>query len=139
MNRFLAVLAALALCAGAVALLVFRPREVPAPVEPARSTARLVSVGPRLTSNQTPQPLAVYGEGLEPGMRLALGAPLSRELPLKVVDGRHAYARLPADVVTPRSLERACGQVCGVADDIGSLFAGVYGGSTPFPVEAQTG
>lgn len=47
--------------------------------------------------------------------------------------------RLPADVVTARSLERACGQVCTVADDIGTLFAGVYGGSTPFPVEAQTG
>jgi hypothetical protein len=48
-------------------------------------------------------------------------------------------ARLPADVVTARSLERACAQVCSVADDIGALFAGVYGGSTPFPVEAQTG
>jgi DNA-binding beta-propeller fold protein YncE len=107
MNRPLAVLAALALCAGAVALLVFRSREAPAPVEKARSTARLVSVGPRLTSNQTAQPLAVYGEGLEPGMRLALGAPLSRELPLKVVDGRHAYTRLPADVVLPAELPQA--------------------------------
>lgn len=33
----------------------------------------------------------------------------------------------------------ACGQVCSIADDIGSLFAGVHGGSTPFPVDAQAG
>jgi hypothetical protein len=47
--------------------------------------------------------------------------------------------RLPADQVSPRSLRRACQQVCTIADDIGSLFAGVYGGSTPFPVDAQAG
>jgi len=29
--------------------------------------------------------------------------------------------------------------VCSIADDIGSLFAGVHGGSTPFPVDAQAG
>jgi DNA-binding beta-propeller fold protein YncE len=59
---------------------------------------RLVAVGPRLASNQSSEPLAVYGEALEPGLRLVLGPPVSRELPLKVVDARHAYARLPADV-----------------------------------------
>lgn len=47
--------------------------------------------------------------------------------------------RLPADQVTARSLGRACGQVCSVSDDIGALFAGVYGGSTPFAVETRTG
>jgi hypothetical protein len=47
--------------------------------------------------------------------------------------------RLRADQVTARSLRRACRQVCVVADDIGSLFAGVHGGSTPFPVEAEAG
>jgi hypothetical protein len=47
--------------------------------------------------------------------------------------------RLPADQVSARSLRRACQQVCTIADDIGSLFAGVYGGSTPFPVQAQAG
>lgn len=99
MRRFLVVLVALALSLGAVALLVGRSRvdPKPSPVVAARPVARLLAVGPRLTSNQTAQPLAVYGEGLEPGMRLALGAPLSRELPLKVVDARHAYARLPAE------------------------------------------
>jgi hypothetical protein len=47
--------------------------------------------------------------------------------------------RLPADQVSARSLARACGQVCSVADDIGALFASVYGGSTPFAVEAEAG
>jgi len=58
-----------------VAVFVLRTREQPAaPVEaPARSAARLVAVGPRLTSNQTSEPLAVHGEALEPGMRLVLG------------------------------------------------------------------
>jgi Putative bacterial sensory transduction regulator len=45
--------------------------------------------------------------------------------------------RLPADQVSARSLSRACGQVCSIADDIGLLFAGVYGGATPYAVEAQ--
>jgi DNA-binding beta-propeller fold protein YncE len=103
MKRSLAVLVALALCAGAVGVLVSRDQEAPPPAapEPARVAARLLAVGPRLTSNQTSQPLAVYGEGLEQGMRLALGPPLSRELPLKVVDARHAYARLPAHLALP--------------------------------------
>jgi hypothetical protein len=57
-----------------------------------------------------------------------------------LVDGRvWVELRLPADQVSARSLARACGQVCSVADDIGSLFAGVYGGSTPFAVEAEAG
>ena len=47
--------------------------------------------------------------------------------------------RLPADQVSARSLARACRQVCSVADDIGSLFADVHGGSTPFAVEAEAG
>jgi DNA-binding beta-propeller fold protein YncE/mono/diheme cytochrome c family protein len=100
MKQTLPVVAALALCLGAVAVFVMRTRDQPAaPVEaPARSGARPVAVGPRLTSNQTSEPLAVYGEALEPGLRLVLGPPVSRELPLKVVDARHAYARLPADV-----------------------------------------
>lgn len=110
-----AVTTALVLCLAGVAVFVMRSRELPAPrgpepvrvsqaVEAGRGAARLVSVGPRLTSNQTSEPLSVYGEGLEPGMRLALGEPVSRELPLKVVDARHAYARLPADVELPLEL-----------------------------------
>ncbi|MFL5343784.1 MAG: MtsA protein [Hyalangium sp.] len=113
MKRTFAVVAALALCLGAVAIFVSRAREpsAPHPGEPARPAARLQAVGPHLTSNQTSQPLAVYGEGLEPGMRLTLGPPVSRELPLKVVDARHAYTRLPADVVLPPELPQASARV----------------------------
>ncbi|HEY0095812.1 MAG TPA: MtsA protein, partial [Archangium sp.] len=75
------------------------PERVPHP--------RLDSVGPRLTSNQTSQPLAIHGEGLVPGLRLALGPPLSRELALTVVDARHAYARLPLGLVLPEDQVQA--------------------------------
>src|SRR5262249_33787359 len=46
----------------------------------------LKGVGPRSTSNQTEQPLAVYGVGFKAGIRLRLGAPFDRELPLTVLD-----------------------------------------------------
>lgn len=65
------------------------------PVPDAGPRARLLSVGPRLLSNQTSQPLSVVGEGLRPGMALQLSAPISRALPLSVLDDRHAFARLP--------------------------------------------
>ncbi|WP_426749318.1 MtsA protein [Myxococcus sp. Y35] len=68
---------------------------------PAVATPRLLSVGPRLTSNETSQPLTLRGEHLVPGLSLELGPPLSRQLPLVVVDAAHAYARLPPDVVLP--------------------------------------
>ncbi|EAU67035.1 hypothetical protein [Stigmatella aurantiaca] len=96
MRRALAVFVALAIPL-AVGVLFLRTREAPPP----SPRARLLAVGPWLTSNQTTQPLAVYGEGLVAGMRLALGPPLSRELPLRVVDAGHAYARLPAGLVLP--------------------------------------
>ncbi|WP_224242080.1 NHL repeat-containing protein [Hyalangium gracile] len=110
MKRTLPVVVALVLCLGVVAVLVARsgsgepPAARPDAQAPAAPAARLLSVGPRLTSNQTSEPLSVYGEGLEQGMRLALGPPVSRELPLKVVDARHGYARLPADVSLPPEL-----------------------------------
>ncbi|HYI00267.1 MtsA protein, partial [Hyalangium sp.] len=112
MKHTFAVLTALILCVAGVAVFVMRSREpqapgtpeqVQAPV-PTRAPPRLLAVGPRLTSNQTSEPLSVYGEGLEEGMRLALGPPVSRELPLRVVDARHAYTRLPAEVVLPPDL-----------------------------------
>src|SRR5690348_3364422 len=83
--------------------IVLMPREAPTPTPPAAPEPRpiLQAVGPKLTSNQTSQPLSLYGENLVPGLRLVLGAPLSREVPLKVVDARHAYARLPPDLTLP--------------------------------------
>ncbi len=68
---------------------------------------RLLSVGPRLTSNETSQPLSIQGEHLVPGLSLALGPPLSRHLPLTVVDAAQAYARLPPDLVLPEDLPQA--------------------------------
>ncbi|MFP2913035.1 YncE family protein, partial [Pyxidicoccus sp. 3LFB2] len=71
------------------------------PTAPPPSGPRLVSVSPRLLSNETSQPLSIQGERLVPGLKLVLGPPLSRELPLVVVDARHAYARLPGDLTLP--------------------------------------
>lgn len=47
--------------------------------------------------------------------------------------------RLPADQVSARSLSRACGHVVGMADEVGVLFAGVFGGSTPYPAVVEAG
>ncbi len=66
-----------------------------AQVPDAGPSARLLSVGPRLLSNQTSQPLSITGEGLTAGMTLQLGEPLSMKLPCVVIDSRHAFARLP--------------------------------------------
>ncbi|MCP3138998.1 NHL repeat-containing protein [Pyxidicoccus xibeiensis] len=97
------VLAALVAVGSAVGVVVLRqgatsPEAVSGGVSPG---ATLTSVGPRLLSNETSQPLSIQGERLVPGLTLALGPPLSRELPLTVVDSRHAYARLPADLALP--------------------------------------
>lgn len=63
-----------------------------------RPEGRLTEVGPRVVSNQTSQPISLYGENLRPGMKLRLSAPFERTVPMTVADGRHAYARLPADL-----------------------------------------
>jgi len=47
--------------------------------------------------------------------------------------------RLPADQVSGRSVSRACGHVVGLADEVGVLFAAVFGGSTPYPVAVEAG
>lgn len=62
----------------------------------------LLAFGPRLLSNQTSQPVTVVGERLAPGARLRLGAPVDRSFPLSVLDQRHAFARLPADLALPK-------------------------------------
>ncbi len=76
-----------------------KPDTNPALVVPDAGTpavvAKLISVGPRLLSNQTSQPLSVVAEGLREGMMLELGAPISQTLPLTVLDARHAFTRLP--------------------------------------------
>ena len=66
-----------------------------------RPDPRLLDVGPRVVSNQTAQPLALYGGNFRRGMTLRLGPPFDRTVPLTVVDDAHAYARLPADLTLP--------------------------------------
>ncbi len=66
-----------------------------ATARPLRPTLR--TIGPRLLSNQTSQPLSVTGERLVPGLSLHLGAPVELDLPLTVLDATHAWARLPAN------------------------------------------
>lgn len=75
-----------------------RDTKQPAPVPSSDAAARprLISVGPRLLSNQTSQPVSIVGEALHAGQTLRLGAPVSRSVPLTVLDAQHAYARLPA-------------------------------------------
>lgn len=93
------------------------PTETPDAGPPAAPGPHLTSVGPRLLSNQTSQPVAVQGERLTPGLSLALGAPVDRVFPLTVLDERHAYARLPAhlalgagaEVPVPVTLKAASG------------------------------
>ncbi len=62
-----------------------------APVGP-----RLLAVGPRLISNQTSQPISVWGERLTEGLTLELSGAATLSLPLTVLDPGHAFARLPA-------------------------------------------
>ncbi len=96
-----------------------KPDTASGPTVPDAGVAgRLISVGPRLLSNQTSQPLSVVGEGLHDGLLLQLGAPLARSLPLTVLDGRHAFARLPgglslgglAEVVVEATIPGLAGQ-----------------------------
>jgi len=101
------VLAALVAVVAAAGVWVLR-RDARGPEAPggtpsmqSASRPRLMSLGPRLVSNETSQPLSIHGERLVPGLKLVLGPPLSREVPLVVVDAGHAYARLPAGLALP--------------------------------------
>ncbi len=76
------------------------------PVKPGGGP-RLISVGPRLLSNQTSQPLIITGDQLTAGLTLQLGSPLNLELPLLVLDSRHAWSRLPADLPLGTQSEQA--------------------------------
>lgn len=70
----------------------WRTRAHPKPPPP----LQLTRVGPLRISNQTSQPITLYGEGFTPGLQLRVGAPLSKVLPLVVAGTNQAYARLPA-------------------------------------------
>lgn len=70
-----------------------------AAVVPAKPSATVTSIGPRLLSNQTSNPLFVAGEGLQTGMKLDVGGTV---VPITALDARHAYARLPAGISLPK-------------------------------------
>ncbi len=59
-----------------------------------RPPIHLRAIGPSLISNQTSQPVALYGEGFRAEMRLHLGLPFDRDVKVTALDERHAYARL---------------------------------------------
>jgi DNA-binding beta-propeller fold protein YncE len=61
----------------------------------------LTGVSPRTVSNDTSQPLLVWGRGLRAGLRVSVGAPFQRDLPLAVVDDTFGSIRLPADLAVP--------------------------------------
>jgi sugar lactone lactonase YvrE len=75
-----------------------------------RGEHALRAVGPRIISNQTSQPLAIYGQGLRAGDQLTLiDADGKRtQLRLTVVDPGHAYARIAAEALKlPPSVSQA--------------------------------
>ncbi len=92
-----------------LAAVACRQRPSPKPPPPGGSpppSAHLLDVGPRLVTDETAAPIAVYGEGLATGMKLWLGAPLGVDLPLVAVDPGHAYGRLPpALAIDPAQVE----------------------------------
>ena len=90
-RRHRAILASLVVLSGCPKTDPSRPSQVP----DSGPAAKLSSVGPRLLSNQTSQPLSVVGDGLAAGMTLELGPPVSKGFPLVILDARHAFARLP--------------------------------------------
>jgi DNA-binding beta-propeller fold protein YncE len=70
----------------------------------------LRAVGPRLVTNQTAVPLALYGEGMRTGDPLILVSPggEAHEARITALDDGHAYARLPQSWLDlPESVSQA--------------------------------
>src|SRR4051812_13072117 len=103
----------LAIIVGVIVVVALAVRAAPriarmlAPSDPdnggARPVLALREIGPRYTSNQTSQPLALYGDGFVQGMKVKVG---ELELTPFVLDGRHAYARLPPIALPAEVSER---------------------------------
>lgn len=107
-SRLLLVPAALSLCLcgrGDDAGHPSRRARDAAPAIASEAAVSLAAIGPRFVSNQTRQPLQVYGAGLTDGMSLHLGAPVDRDLPVTAVDPGHAFAVLPPDIELPPASE----------------------------------
>lgn len=76
----------------------------------------LAGIGPRLISNQTSQPIAVYGSGLRAGARLHLGPPFSRDFPIAIWDESHGFARIDGLAIPAELIEQTI-SVSLVADE----------------------
>ncbi|HEY4222738.1 MAG TPA: MtsA protein, partial [Myxococcota bacterium] len=63
----------------------------------------LRGISPRSMSNETAQPLLLFGRGFSPTQKLHAGAPVDRDLALVIDDGTHAHALLPAGIALPPS------------------------------------
>ncbi len=86
---------------------------------PPPAAVTLTGVGPRSTSNETDEPLLLYGRGLRAGLKLHLGAPFERDLPLVVEDATHAHALLPAGLKLPDAAAEATAELS-LVDDKGA-------------------
>jgi len=99
-------LAAVAVVAIAGALWTWRrgaSREAQPPVP-----AELSTISPRHLSNQTAYPIVIYGQGLEPGLRLRLVGPNGAlTIPTGFLDSRHLTARIPAGLDIPEQRSAA--------------------------------
>ena len=62
----------------------------------AEASPRLDEVGPRMVSNQTAYPLALYGSGFTDGLRLVIDGQVRQTLETHRIDERHLTAVLPA-------------------------------------------
>jgi hypothetical protein len=69
--------------------------------EPALARVSVTGVSPRTISNDTSQPVLVWGRGLRPGLLARLGPPVGRDLPIAVVDDTFGSLRLPDDLALP--------------------------------------
>ncbi|MGC4116128.1 MAG: MtsA protein [Myxococcales bacterium] len=81
----------------------------------------LTGVSPRSTSNETAQPLLLFGRSLKAAKKLHLGAPFNRDVPLEVVDNGFAAARLPSDLAMPSNMVEVSVPLA-LADEDGMLL-----------------
>lgn len=106
---FVAVCIARCVAVGIVVVVAGCPRDHGPAIDDRapRIDVTLTGVSPRTLSNDTSQPLFLWGRGFRAGLRVRLGSPFERELPLAVVDDTCGSVRLPADVVLPSTMAEA--------------------------------
>lgn len=105
MNRRIGIVVALVFLAAAGLMLATRAARTSGGSNdagtPVTAKPKLSAIGPKLLSNQTSQPITLYGERFTQGLSLELGAPLNEVVRLEVVDDTLAFARLPGGLDLP--------------------------------------